>query len=307
MRPLAALCMVWAAEDLTWFAVELTGIPIPGVPDLFQTWGSTLLEARGLTSACVLAALLALLFRDQRQVSNERAQLAGELDAARMIQQRLVPIELPAVTGLRIAAAYLPAAEVGGDFYQIFEQPDGASLIIVGDVSGKGLKAAMTGALAIGALRALAEEAICPAELLRRLNRQVLSAQDNSFITCLCARIARDGSLVLANAGHLAPYCNGDEVELESGLPLGIVPDVDFIETALQLAPGDTLTLLSDGVVEAMNEERELFGFERTRAISRQTARSIADAAQQFGQPQPQNDDITVLTLTFAPAEMVYA
>jgi hypothetical protein len=134
-----------------------------------------------------IVVLLVLLFRDQRKTADERAQLAGEMDAAREVQRRLVPAELPAVAGYALEAAYLPANEVGGDFYQVLTQVDDSTLIVVGDVSGKGLKAAMTGALAIGAIRALAAEGLGPAELLRRLNLEIVEAGNEGFITCICA------------------------------------------------------------------------------------------------------------------------
>jgi len=172
--------------------------------------------------------------------------------------------------------------------------------VVVGDVSGKGLRAAMTGTLVLGGLRSLAQENLSPSQILYRLNNQLATSPDGGFVTCICARIAPDGSLTLANAGHLAPYRNGDECELDSGLPLGIVVDADYTETTLQLHPGDTLTFMSDGVVEAQTASGELFGFERTCSISHQSAEQIAAAAQQFGQ----RDDITVLTLAYAPAEV---
>jgi serine phosphatase RsbU (regulator of sigma subunit) len=163
----------------------------------------------------------------------------------------------------------------------------------VGDVSGKGLKAAMTGALAIGALRTLADENLSPGTLLSRLNRQMLAAQESGFITCLCVRVSFQGSVTMANAGHLSPYRGGEEIEVDSGLPLGLTAGAEYAETHLELAPGETLTLLSDGVVEAMNPQHQLLGFERVRAMSGQSAHDIAAAAQAFGQ----EDDITVLTL----------
>jgi sigma-B regulation protein RsbU (phosphoserine phosphatase) len=240
----------------------------------------------------LLAIAVVIFFRFTR-VSREQARSAAELGAAREIQQRLVPACLPDLPGFHLEAAYLPAEEVGGDFYQVLEQADGFALIVVGDVSGKGLKAAMTGALAIGALRTLAAENHSPAALLSRLNRQMLAAQESGFITCLCLRMSLQGSVTAANAGHLSPYRRSEEVELEAGLPLGLAADVQYAETTLQLAPGDTLTLLSDGVVEAMDAQHQLFGFERTRAISAQSAHNIAAAAQRWGQ----EDDITVLTI----------
>jgi hypothetical protein len=113
------------------------------------------------------------------------------------------------------------------------------------------------------------------------------------FVTCLCARIEAEGNLILANAGHLSPYRNGEEIQLESGLPLGIAPDVTYCESTICLAPDDQLTFLSDGVIEARNSQGELFGFDRTAAIATQSADEIAVAAQSFGQ----EDDITVLTV----------
>ncbi|MGA9668328.1 MAG: PP2C family protein-serine/threonine phosphatase, partial [Terracidiphilus sp.] len=241
----------------------------------------------------LLAIAVVIFFRFTR-VSREQARSAAELSAAREIQQRLVPASLPELAGLHLEAAYLPAQEVGGDFYQVIQQPDGSALIVVGDVSGKGLKAAMTGALAIGALRTLAAEDHSPGTLLARLNRQMLETQESGFITCLCLRVSLQGSVTMANAGHLSPYRRGEEIALDSGLPLGLVAGAEYAETVLHLAPGDTLTLLSDGVVEAMNAEHELYGFERTRAISTHSAHDIAAVAQQWGQ----EDDITVLSVS---------
>jgi serine phosphatase RsbU (regulator of sigma subunit) len=170
----------------------------------------------------------------------------------------------------------------------------GAKLVVVGDVSGKGLKAAMTGTLAIGALRALATEGLGPGAVLERLNRQLAETSNEGFITCMCARIGAQGEVTVANAGHLPPYRNGEELVLEPDLPLGIAPEVQYAERAFRLELGDQLTLLSDGVVEARDERGDLFGFERTRAISAQSAAAIAKAALEYGQA----DDITVLTLT---------
>jgi sigma-B regulation protein RsbU (phosphoserine phosphatase) len=241
----------------------------------------------------VLAIAVVMFFRFTR-VSREQTRVAAELEAAREMQQRLVPAKLPQVAGLTIEAAYFPALEVGGDFYQVMEQGDGSTLIVLGDVSGKGLKAAMTGALAIGALRTLAAQNLAPGALLARLNRQVFDTQDGGFITCICVRVGASGATTIANAGHLSPYRKGAEITLEPGLPLGLTPAVEYPEIAFVLATGDTITLLSDGVVEAMNAEGQLFGFERTRGLSGQSAAAIAAAAQLFGQ----EDDITVLTLT---------
>ena len=192
---------------------------------------------------------------------------------------------------------------MGGDFYQVLEQYDGSLLIVIGDVCGKGLKAAMTGVLAIGTVRTLASEQLSPGLLMTRFNKQMVGLQNGGFITCICARITGDGAVAFANAGHLSPYCNGEEIQVESGLPLGITPEVEYGETCVQLAPGDSLTFISDGVIEARSKADEFFGFERAHEISRQRAQAIASAAQRFGQ----EDDITVLTVSFMPSDLVAA
>ena len=263
-------------------------------------WGNVRLYPYDLADLIFLLAIGVVMFFRFSRLAGEQARSAAEMNAAREMQRQLVPAALPTLTGCELEAAYLPASEVGGDFYQVLRQPDGSWLILVGDVSGKGLKAAMTGALAIGALRTLAAEMVSPAMLLTRLNQQMVAAQQGGFITCLCASIAADGKILFANAGHLLPYRNGEEVQLEASLPLGIHDGETYEQTSLELAPGDRITLLTDGVVEAQSTD-QLFGFERTRALSQDSAGAIAAAAQSFGQ----QDDITVLTLTFAPAEVL--
>ncbi len=247
---------------------------------------------------------IAILLMWQTWTAWHKAEgLRIEFSAARKVQQRLVPDALPYIDRFRLEAAYIPAAEVGGDFYQVFPQIDGSALVVIGDVSGKGLKAAMTGALVIGALRNMAQDNLPPSQILNRLNAQLAASSDGGFVTCLAAHVASNGVLTLANAGHLSPYRNHEEVPVEPGLPLGVTGDVDYAESTFMLIHGETLTFLSDGVVEAQNAQGELFGFERTRSISSQPAEQIVAAAQQFGQ----QDDITVLTLTFTPAEASHA
>ncbi len=240
-------------------------------------------------------ALLLFLIRRFSLARQEETRLSSEFESARNIQSLLIPPKPPVTPGFAIESVYLPASEVGGDFFQIMPANDGSLLVFVGDVSGKGLKAAMTVSAIIGALRGCAARK--PAEVLAHLNR-VLHGQITGFVTCTGALISANGRMSLANAGNLAPYCNGEELAVESGLPLGIVADAGYSETTYQLNPGDRLTFLSDGVVEATNEHRELFGFDRTQAISNRSAGTIAEIAKQFGQ----QDDITVLTIALAPA-----
>ena len=268
-----------------WGKLDFLANPIPAGPASLQ-----LPDVSGFLF--VLAIAVVMFFRFTR-VSREQTRVAAELDAAREIQQRLVPAQLPRLNGYTIEAAYFPAQEVGGDFYQVFEQGKAVQLVVIGDVSGKGLKAAMTGTLALGALRTLANEGLGAAEVLTRLNQQLVGSHDGGFITCLCARLTDQGEVTIANAGHLSPYLNSEELEVPTDLPVGISPGERYGERTFQLYPGDRLTLLSDGVLEARNPKGTLFGFERTRAISSETAGTIAQAARNHGQ----EDDITVVTL----------
>ena len=196
-----------------------------------------------------------------------------------------------------------PASEVGGDFFQIVAAPSGGVLAVIGDVSGKGMPAAMTVSLLVGTFRTLAHYTQSPSEILRAMNQRMIGRNNGGFTTCLALRIDEDGTLTAANAGHLAPYLDGRELALESGLPLGLAANSNYAESTTSLPPGVKLTLLTDGVVEARNQAGELFGFDRTRDLSAQSAESIAQAAQAHGQ----EDDITVLTLTLASAEVSHA
>jgi hypothetical protein len=251
-----------------------------------------------ILSYFAIGAVLVLRFaRSARQ----EQRLRTEMESARRVQGQLVPVELPRFAHFACDAAYRSAGEVGGDFYQLFPRADGSALILIGDVSGKGLRAAMLGTLIVGAAGALEQENLAPAEMLGRLNRYLYGRTDGGFATCLCALLAPNGALAIANAGHLSPYRNSRELACESGLPIGIVPEAVYTETHTQLAPGDALTFLSDGVVEARNAAGELFGFDRAREISMKPAAQIAEDAARFGQ----EDDITVLTIALPPVATV--
>ncbi len=303
MRPVGVCCMLWGAADAIWFAAVLASFCSAAGSAFFRNWSVSLLEARAAGTASVLVALLALLFRDQRRVAEDRAQLAGEIASAREIQQYLIPAQLPPTPGLDVETVYHPSREVGGDFFQVLpDARDGSTLIVVGDVAGKGLQAGMLAALIVGAIRTAAKFTTEPAEILALLNERL---QRRGLVTCLAMRLEQDGQVTLANAGHLPPYRNADELEMEGALPLGAVPGIAFPAMRFQLDPGETLMLMSDGIAEAQDTEGRLFGFERIGAMLREkaTPAKLAAAAQQFGQ----EDDITVLSLTWAPVDAVHA
>lgn len=244
-----------------------------------------------------IVALLAFLIRRFAASRAKEERYTADIEAARSLQSVLIPEARPSTPNFNIGTAYHPAQEVGGDFYQILlvpgrranSQPD--TLIVIGDVAGKGLPAAMTVSLLVGALHSLIETASSPGEILAGLNRRLVS-RGSGFTTCLVLRLSPSGNLILANAGHPAPYHNGQELVSPPALPLGLDPTAVFSEQSFQLAKGDRLTLVTDGVPEATNHG-ELFGFERTSALSCSSAGTIAEAALRFGQA----DDITVISV----------
>jgi serine/threonine protein phosphatase PrpC len=251
-----------------------------------------------------LGSLLAIIFYRFIHVSQEEQRSSAEIEAARSVQALLIPTQLPSNHNFMLESAYLPANGVGGDFFQVLPLKDDSMLIVVGDVSGKGLQAAMNASTLVGALRN--EISHDPATVLNRLNNVLLGAEASpgapisqktaSFATCVCARVYPDGTMTIANAGHLHPYRDGREMELAADLPLGVIPNIQYEQATFQLEVGDRLIFLSDGVVEASNAHGELFGFERTQQVSNESARYIAQTAKRFGQ----TDDITVVSMYFA-------
>jgi hypothetical protein len=238
--------------------------------------------------AGILVILLILYLRFMH-IFRDRERAAGELAAARNVQELLIPREKIATPGFEVESVYCPANEVGGDFFHLQSAGLDGMLVVIGDVAGKGLKAAMNVSLLMGALRRTEERS--PAKILESLN-SVLAGTE-SFTTCQAIWFASTGEMVIANAGHLPPYLNSQEINLPGALPLGVIPHVGYEEERFYLHPGDRVLLLSDGVVEARQPSGELFGFDRVRYLSNQTAYYLAEAAKAFGQ----EDDITVLTV----------
>ncbi len=256
---------------------------------LTESQGLWLQTIRLITLLLVTFAMAILLNRRAANLANEKQRLSREIAAAAEVQTLMLPGSAQGGTETTIEAVYQPASEVGGDFYQILDRLDGSRVALVGDVSGKGLKAAMLVSVAIGALRR--EKSSSPAAILAGLNEALLG--QGGFVTCCCIRYTPGGELTVASGGHPAPYCEGRELEVSAGLPLGVVAEADWEETHIILQPGTQVTIVSDGVVEAENSTRELFGFDRTREISTKSAAEIAESAKAWGQ----TDDITVVTV----------
>ncbi len=271
----------WTAVFAGWFHLNnLRNIPV----------GPFFVDFRNICDVVMVTVILTVLYFRFRDEQTATLGLQQDMASARRMQEQLLSTFAENPVGFEVDAVYRPAKEVGGDFYKTELLEDGSLLIVVGDVSGKGLDAALLVAAVLGGLAIDLERRPCI--LLQNLNKAVLGRTGGGFITACCARLYRDGRLVVANAGHISPYLDGKELPVEAGLPLGILAGGHYSESQFQTC-GACVTWLSDGVLEAQNSSGELMGFERMAALTVKPAAEIADAAQRWGQ----EDDITVLTV----------
>jgi hypothetical protein len=253
--------------------------------------GSYNIDLRALGDFVFYTTMLLFLVLRTVGIARDRARAAGELEAASTTQKLLLARASQPTPGFRVESVYYPASEVGGDFFYVSSSPSGSLMAIVGDVSGKGLIAAMRVAMILGVLRR--EDSWEPAQVLGNLNQALQTRGELSFTTACCLRMEKDGRYTLANAGHISPYVDGKEIATPPALPLGLNADQRYIPVSGSLSPVQRLVLMSDGVVEARSTSGQLLGFDRLAALTRKPAHEIADTARRFGQ----EDDITVLTL----------
>jgi len=255
------------------------------------------------------AVRVAQLVREQQAEIRERERIEGELEVARLIQQQFLPHELPELPGWQVAAYYKPARQVGGDFYDFLELPDGQIGIVVGDVTDKGVPAALVMATTHSILRAEAPRLVSPGEVLRRVNDLLVTEMPaHMFVTCLYAVLdPTSGRLRYANAGHNLPYLRTEDgvVELRAtGMPLGLLPGMAYEEKEAAVAIGDDLLLHSDGLAEAHGPERQMFGLPRLAKLAAEGASGqelidllLSELAKFTGPGWEQEDDITLVTL----------
>lgn len=220
------------------------------------------------------------------------SRLRQELSTASRIQNESLDTLSGEANGWRWQVAYAPSQEVGGDFYQVIQLPAGGLLVLVGDVSGKGLAAALNVSEILGAFRALCAVESQPGRILAALNSLLRQRKHAGFVTACCLHLQHQ-QVTIANAGHLPPYLDGKEFAPPSSLPLGILTDAVYPEhtTAAQ-----HVLLLTDGIPEARNSAGELFGFTRTLDALPGGAAPLVETASTWGQ----DDDMTVLELRYA-------
>ena len=260
---------------------------------------------------------LSELLRTQRleQEIIERERVEQELKVARRIQQASLPKEVPKLEGWQITPYYQPAREVGGDFYDFLELPNGHLGLVVGDATSKGVPAALVMAAARSMIRALAPTSGSPGEVLKRVNDALYpDTPSEMFVTCFYAILhPASGRLLYANAGHDLPYMrrrSGDAEELRArGMPLGLMPGMSYEEKETILEAGEAALFYSDGLVEAHTSKGEMFGFPRLRTLvadhgkERTLGEFLMGELYSFvGEGWEQEDDITLLTLRRSPA-----
>jgi serine phosphatase RsbU (regulator of sigma subunit)/anti-sigma regulatory factor (Ser/Thr protein kinase) len=271
-----------------------------------------------LATQAAPALRVAQLARQQQVEARARERMEQELRVARIIQEMLLPKDLPDLRGWKVAAHWQPASAVSGDFYDFIEFPDGKFGLIAGDVTDKGVPAALVMATTRSVLRAAAERYSSPGRILAYTNEQLCpEIPPNMFVTCLCIVLdPATGTMRIANAGHNLPcQCTTQGVtEIRAtGMPLGLLPGMSYDEVEARLDPGDSLLIYSDGLVEAHNEQRDMFGFPRLREClpcapnggtpgDRSLIEFLLGELFQFTGPNwEQEDDVTFVTLERLP------
>jgi serine phosphatase RsbU (regulator of sigma subunit)/anti-sigma regulatory factor (Ser/Thr protein kinase) len=262
-----------------------------------------------LSTQAAPALRVAQLARQQQLEAQERERMEQELRVARVIQQTLLPKEIPTLAGWSMAAHWMPARAVSGDFYDFINFPDGKLAIIVGDVTDKGVPAALVMATVRSILRSAAERLVSPGAVLEEANNRLCpDIPPNMFATCLYALLDPvSGMICYANAGHNVPYLRKMDgvVEMRArGMPLGLMPEMYYEEKETQIDKGDYIILYSDGLVEAHDPQGDMFGFPRLRNLlelpqcSEAMIQCMVDELNTFTGPSwEQEDDITFVTL----------
>jgi serine phosphatase RsbU (regulator of sigma subunit)/anti-sigma regulatory factor (Ser/Thr protein kinase) len=262
-----------------------------------------------LATQAAPALRVAQMAQQQQVEARLRERMEQELRVARVIQETLLPREVPTLPGWQIAPFWQPARAVSGDFYDFIPYPDGKLGIVIADVTDKGVPAALVMATTRSILRARIERMATPGQVLAEVNDLLCpDIPPKMFVTCLYAVLDPiNGTFRYANAGHNLPYLRtaGGMVELRArGMPLGLMPGMPYEEKEVGFAPGDTLLLSSDGLVEAHNAQREMFGFPRLKELMAGSERGSAlvdrlmkDLDSFTGPGYEQEDDITLLVI----------
>lgn len=311
--------------NMQWFADYAHGFMFPNHTINFSI-SDTLIYWMGVFMAIGIIGIFAVSYYAMRlnlkasyRIHLERERLRGELETAREMQMGIMPSKAPTVPGVDIAGICLPATEVGGDYFDYFQKagPERELGFTVADVSGKGMKAAMTAVMVSGMLHSEAAREIKSDKILTWINEPLFNKTDRRMFTAVLLGILdiKNMQFTFTNAGQLPPLLlrDGTITELKAKgprLPIGVTQKVHYTNETVPLKTGDRLLIYTDGINEAMNQHREQFGDPRLEKAFAETAEiqsakealeSILSKVHKFTGSEPQHDDMTMMYIHVNP------
>jgi len=287
------------------------GDRVTGVAQVINRLDGKPFDQDDLELFLALSSMAAIALENARmhQQILEKQRLVKDMEFARTVQESFLPQKAPEMQSYRFSAHYTPALEVGGDFYDFIHLDKDRTGIVIGDVSGKGVPAALYMAKLGSDMRTLAFTEKSPAEALMKLNDLLAErSRRGMFATLLYLELdASTGKITMSNAGHLPPIVKRADGSLArlgaaSGAPLGMMPGMKYSQDAVKLERGETVILYTDGIIEAMNAREELYGYDRFEALVKQSGahpgalkESIIGDVNRFTGLSPQHDDMTLV------------
>ncbi len=294
------------------------GDRVTGVAQVINRLDGNPFDQDDLELFMALAGMAAIALENAKmhQTLMEKQRLVKDMEFAKSVQESFLPQQAPALPGFGFSAHYTPALEVGGDFYDFIQLDEHRVGVVIGDVSGKGVPAALYMAKLGSDLRTLAFTEQGPAAALAKLNTLLAArSRRGMFATLLYLELdARTGAATLSSAGHLPPLIRSASGAVTKGpsaggSPLGMLPGMTYEQATMTLKPGDVMILYTDGIIEAMNAREELFGYERFESIIAQASAdtealktAIVKGVDSFVGMAPQHDDLTLVC--FGPAAL---
>ena len=287
------------------------GERLTGVAQVINKLDGGVFDKDDLELFIALSSLAAIAIENAKMHRSlmEKQRLVKDMEFARTVQESFLPQKAPEIASYKFSAHYTPAQEVGGDFYDFIRLDKDRTSIVIGDVSGKGVPAALYMAKLGSDLRTLAFTEKDPAKALHQLNNQLAErSRRGMFATLLYIELdSQSGGLIVSNAGHLPPIIKQADGTVKKfsaagGAPLGILSGMNFGQETTGIKPGDTVILYTDGIIEAMNAKVELYGYERFEALIRKSPAdpdvlksAIIDDVNRFTGRSPQHDDMTLV------------
>ena len=287
------------------------GERITGVAQVINRLDGEPFDADDLELFIALCSMAAIAIENAKMHRSlmEKQRLVKDMEFARTVQESFLPQKAPEIQRYQFSAHYTPALEVGGDFYDFIRLDKNLTGIVIGDVSGKGVPAALYMAKLGSDMRTLAYTEHSPVKALAKLNDLLAErSRRGMFATLLYIELdSQSGKLTISNAGHLPPFIKKTDgslmkVATAGGAPLGMLPGMKFGQKRATLERGETVILYTDGIIEAMNAKEELYGYERFEALLKKSPAdpgmlktAIIEDVNRFTGLSPQHDDMTLV------------